>query len=393
MKKTAILILAIFLVFGAIIDSSAQDKKFAVGIGGGISRGINEGRQEDRQIGPLFGAYLLYINGFGDHWTPEFSFSYLSNGTQRTDGFSQYKNSELLPELTMRFTFFDPEDAFNMYLLAGLGLNIYNVSEIPTNADPEYSDNGMALSIPVALGFIYAFSEDWGLDFNIGVGFSGTDNLNPVYDDVADANYRMRVGIHYTVAKFEKDSDDDGLSDEYEKSIGTDPFNPDTDDDGLLDGEEVLEYKTDPLDPDTDDGGIKDGVEVINGADPLDADDDILSIPVGGKLILKNIEFATDKSDITPKSERILGFVLKALKARPEMELKIIGHTDNTGSREHNLELSQQRADAVKAWLVNKGIDPARLTTEGKGPDEPIVPNDTPENRRKNRRVEFLRAK
>jgi outer membrane protein OmpA-like peptidoglycan-associated protein len=393
MRKIFTILFATFLLFSGAKDTFAQDKRIAVGIGGGISRGINEGRQEDRGFGPLFGAYVLYINGFGDQLTPEFAFTYQSNGTDRTDGFSQYKNTQILPELRMRYSFLTPEHTFNPYLAIGIGANIYSVSEIPTNADPDYSDNGVALSVPVLVGFTYDFSDNWGLDFNFGLGLSTTDNLNPVYDDWADGNWNGRVGIHYTVAKFKKDSDGDGLSDEYEKEIGTDPMNPDTDDDGLLDGEEVNEYKTDPLDPDTDGGGIKDGVEVNNGADPLDPDDDILSIPVGGKLILRNIEFATNKADISPKSERILGFVLKAMQSRPEMELKIVGHTDNSGNRDYNIKLSKDRAESVKKWLVSKGINEARLTTDGKGPDEPIVPNDTPANMQKNRRVEFYRAK
>ncbi len=393
MKKIITLFLASFLLLSWADDTFAQDKRIAVGIGGGISRGINEGRQEDRTFGPLFGAYVLYINGLGDYLTPEFAFTYLGNGTDRTDGFSQYETTQIIPELRVRYSFFDPGTTFNPYLALGIGANIFSVSELPTNRDPESSDNGFAMSIPILAGFTYDLSNSWGLDFNFGLGLSTTDDFNPVYDDWADGNWNGRLGIHYTVAVIKRDSDGDGLTDEYEKEIGTNPNNPDTDDDGLLDGEEVNKYKTDPLDPDTDGGGIIDGIEVNNGADPLDADDDILSIPVGGKLILRNIEFATSKADITNKSERILGFVLKALQSRPEMELKIVGHTDNSGSRDFNMQLSKDRAAAVKTWLVKKGIDGTRLTTDGKGPDEPIVPNNSPENMQKNRRVEFFRAK
>lgn len=386
------LLLALLLMSNQFSGIS-QDKELAIGIGGGLTRGINEGIQDQRQIGPLFGAYVLYTNGLGENLTPEFSFSYYSNGTEEFGGFSQYKTTYIVPELRLRYSFMPSTEAFNPYAAIGLGANLFTVNEVPNNPDPESSNDGVALSIPVFVGFIYKLTDDLGLDFNVGFSMSSTDDFNPVYDDINDGNWITRLGLHYKVATFKKDSDGDGLSDEYELQIGTDPFNPDTDGDGLTDGEEVNKYKTNPLNPDTDGGGINDGIEVKFGNNPLDPDDDILSIPVGGKLILKGIEFATGKADISPSSERTLGFALKALQARPEMELLIVGHTDNTGSREINVTLSQDRADAVKNWLVNKGIAQSRLIAEGRGPDEPLLPNTTPENMQKNRRVEFIRNK
>lgn len=76
------------------------------------------------------------------------------------------------------------------------------------------------------------------------------------------------------------DSDNDGLTDEQEKKLGTDPHNPDTDGDGLFDGEEVNVYHTDPLNPDTDGDGYKDGVEVKNGFDPK-GPGKLIRIPAG----------------------------------------------------------------------------------------------------------------
>ena len=80
---------------------------------------------------------------------------------------------------------------------------------------------------------------------------------------------------------FDTDSDDDGLADGEEITLGTDPFDPDTDDDGLTDGDEVNVHGTDPLDPDTDNDGLNDGLEVALGLDPLDPDTDNDGIPDG----------------------------------------------------------------------------------------------------------------
>ena len=71
------------------------------------------------------------------------------------------------------------------------------------------------------------------------------------------------------------------------------------------------------------------------------------------------------------------------------LRIAISGHTDNQADRSKNLELSQQRAESVKAYLVQQGIDASRIETRGAGPDEPIADNKLPAGRQKNRRIEF----
>jgi len=78
------------------------------------------------------------------------------------------------------------------------------------------------------------------------------------------------------------------------------------------------------------------------------------------------------------------------LLQRNDLRIRIEGHTDNVGSPEQNRELSRKRAQAVKDYLVHKGIAPSRLTVEGVGPDKPIAPNTIAEGRAANRRVEFI---
>ena len=84
---------------------------------------------------------------------------------------------------------------------------------------------------------------------------------------------------------------------------------------------------------------------------------------------------------------------LKTLTTYSEIVVEISGHTDITGSRKTNERLSQQRADAVRDWLVSQGVAPDRIFTKGYGPDKPIASNDTPEGKQKNRRIEFTRIK
>jgi outer membrane protein OmpA-like peptidoglycan-associated protein len=102
------------------------------------------------------------------------------------------------------------------------------------------------------------------------------------------------------------------------------------------------------------------------------------------------IHFGTNNAEIMPDGEQLVDEVADVLVRNPRIKrLRIEGHTDNRGAPDKNITLSKQRAAAVVAYLVKQGIDPARLDSEGFGGDQPLVPNLTPANRARNRRVAF----
>lgn len=106
-----------------------------------------------------------------------------------------------------------------------------------------------------------------------------------------------------------------------------------------------------------------------------------------------NLQFELGKAVIKPNSLPALDVLAQTLKDAPTWKLKLVGHTDNTGTEPFNIKLSKARAEAVKSYLVSKGIDATRVTTDGLGSSKPIASNKTSEGRNANRRVEFLIAK
>lgn len=107
-------------------------------------------------------------------------------------------------------------------------------------------------------------------------------------------------------------------------------------------------------------------------------------------VILQEVNFATGSDKISPDSFALLDQVASVLKQHPDIvRLAVDGHTDNVGAEKSNLTLSQKRAVAVAAWLVEHGVDTRRLEARGFGPRRPLVPNTTKEGKAKNRRVEF----
>ncbi|MBS2032968.1 MAG: OmpA family protein [Deltaproteobacteria bacterium] len=107
------------------------------------------------------------------------------------------------------------------------------------------------------------------------------------------------------------------------------------------------------------------------------------------KAAVYGLNFDFNKATLRPDSEPTLQQVLRLLKDDPKLQVEIGGHTDNVGAHDYNMKLSDQRAAAVKEWLIAHGIAGVRLSSQGYGDTQPLVPNSSDMNRAQNRRVEL----
>jgi OOP family OmpA-OmpF porin len=147
---------------------------------------------------------------------------------------------------------------------------------------------------------------------------------------------------------------------------------------------------------DSDDDGVLDKDDECPGT-PAGVEVDESGCPVekAAPIILKGVNFEFNSDKLTSEAENRLDNVVNALKASQDIEIRLEGHTDSKGSASYNQRLSQQRADAVKRYLTQHGIDASRMTTQGFGESQPIAPNtnpdgsDNPDGRAKNRRTEL----
>lgn len=122
----------------------------------------------------------------------------------------------------------------------------------------------------------------------------------------------------------------------------------------------------------------------------LSADDlSVLEAEIQETVTANPILFAPQSSDIEPSSDAVLTEIAERLLELPNVQVEIIGHTDDQGPDDENQVLSEDRAEAVKNRLVELGVEESRITARGEGEQFPLVPNDTPENRELNRRIEF----
>jgi OOP family OmpA-OmpF porin len=116
------------------------------------------------------------------------------------------------------------------------------------------------------------------------------------------------------------------------------------------------------------------------------------SLADSGKVALYGIYFDTDKDNPGPQSQTTLAEITKLLTADRQLKLRVVGHTDNQGKADYNLDLSRRRAASIVRELTSQyGIDPSRLDAFGAGLYAPVASNDTEEGRAKNRRVELVK--
>ena len=181
-----------------------------------------------------------------------------------------------------------------------------------------------------------------------------------------------------------KDSDNDSIPDDIDRCpLQAEDIDGFQDDDGCPDLDNDLDGIPDEVDncPNTP--------ETFNGYQDEDGCPD--EKPIEEKFVLKGVNFESGSAALTPDSYSILDEVVRSLQAYPEVRVEIRGHTDSQGPTSFNLELSQKRADSVRQYLINAGIDPSRIVATGVGEEEPIASNANPEGRLQNRRIEFRR--
>jgi OmpA-OmpF porin, OOP family len=141
--------------------------------------------------------------------------------------------------------------------------------------------------------------------------------------------------------------------------------------------------------PDHDADGIADAIDTcpdtVAGA-RVEADGCVRKAQV---VVLPNIEFAYDRAELTADGRETLGQVVRFMNDQAEITLEVWGHTDAKGADVYNLRLSQKRAAAVEAFLLENGIAAGRLKSAGFGESRPLADNETEEGRERNRRVEL----
>ena len=331
------------------------------------------------------------------------------------DGYSEDKSfwsANLQAKYALRRLFTTESGWFDPYIKVGGGYTAY---------ESRFDDKEGGFKALAGGGINFWFTDHLGVNLQTGYhhGFqkNGTDY------------FQHSAGI---VIKFgSKDTDKDGIPDNKDacpEVAGLKEFNgcPDTDGDGIADKDDACPEVAGPKEfngcPDTDGDGIADKDDKCpdvagpaeNGGCPwpdtdgdgvLDKDDLCPEVagPASNKgcpepndddqkrlnQYAKTILFDTGKATIKFESAEILNQIINVLKKFPNSRFRIEGHTDSTGKKAKNIELSQNRADAVKIYLIQGGIASERLESKGYGHEKPIASNKNKKGRALNRRVEI----
>jgi len=278
------------------------------------------------------------------------------------------------------------------FLAAGTGTFVFKSDREGSSADPD-------IAVDYGLGLKWFFVHDLALraDVRHAIGFKQIDDSYNVLLYYFGLTYEKReremaaVPVEAPPPAKEIapaapappiDSDRDGVPDDVDKCPGT-PAGVAVDKDGCpkdSDGDGVPDYfdkcPNTPLGTKVDANGCPPPVKA--------------TMTRQGSYYFGNIYFDFNKTAIKPDSRPVLQNVIEYLDKNPEVRMEIQGHADIIGMQGYNLKLSEARADAVRKYLVSKGIAAERLTTKGFGVTKPVASNKTKAGRAKNRRIEFM---
>jgi OOP family OmpA-OmpF porin len=233
--------------------------------------------------------------------------------------------------------------------------NIYLDASVVSNANQDVTyDFTQRFSSRGFSGYMYNYSV--GLQYNFGKNQRFADWV-PASDRISELRSRIEQ-----LERGQMDGDNDGVVDHID-------LEPNTPAGVMVDtkGREIIWYAV---------------YEEINNPDDLSAS-------FIRYINTHELLFDTEKSEVDPRYHRLLDNIAVAMINNPSYKLTLTGHADDRGESDFNLDLSKKRAEAVKSYLVGKGVATGRITTKGVGETQPKYAEKTPENRAEERRVEF----
>lgn len=257
-------------------------------------------------------------------------------------------------------------DTWNLFLYAGMGALHYELEEIPPQASVSAKLKGWTGVVPGGLGLQFGIDDKTSFEMSGGFNYTLNDELNAVVRNKKDAYWTFLLGLTVAGESGDADPDGDGLTNQEEKQLGTNPKVADTDGDGLTDGAEVRKHNTGPLKADSDGDGLKDGEEINRyTTNPMRADSDGDGLKDGDEVMKHNTDplKADSDGDGLNDGDEVTKRNTDPLKA----------DTDNDGLNDGD-EVTKHNTDPLKAdtdgGTVNDGAEVARGSNPLKQDDD-----------------------
>jgi outer membrane protein OmpA-like peptidoglycan-associated protein len=385
-RLVLILCVLLLIILSPLHSAFAQytDGRWALGFHGGGNLWMND--YNKKKVGP--GGEIMVRYGI----TRAFSAGLLagyeelkSKEEPTVPGRPDYLKLHAMPASFVGWIHFAPGKKVNPYLYAGFGAMLYKRLDGLNNYIPN-SKFKTSIHVPFGVGLeVYAAKK---VSIVVDAGYRVTDD----YPDAIKlgkidgyATAKAGVNFYFGTSNTEREelaaAEASRLRDSTEAEIRRVKELADA---------EVLRMKALA---EAEAQRIRDSTEAearrlaeLNARRPVDT---VIVLEKGKTVILRGVNFEFNKATLTEDSKTILERAFNALEASPDLNVLIVGHTDNVGSAAYNKKLSLRRAQSVKSWLEAKGVRAKRLTVAGKGFDEPIDDNKTDEGRANNRRIEF----